>query len=40
MQLYKTNEECDCTATALIVDDNAFNLIPLEVMLKGLGIES
>lgn len=29
---------CDCEATALIVDDNALNLIPLEVILEGLGI--
>lgn len=32
--------ECGCRATALIVDDNAFNLIPLEVLLRGLGIET
>ena len=31
---------CGCEATALIVDDNAFNLIPLEVILSGLGIVS
>ena len=31
---------CGCEATALIVDDNAFNLIPLEVILQGLGIVS
>lgn len=34
----KGDEPCDCTATALIVDDNPFNLIPLEVLLQGLGI--
>ena len=29
---------CDCEATVLIVDDNPFNLIPLEVMLENIGI--
>ena len=33
-------KNCGCEATALIVDDNAFNLIPLEVILQGLGIVS
>ena len=29
---------CGCKATALIVDDSAFNLYPLKIMLRGLGI--
>ena len=29
---------CDCRATALIVDDNAFNLIPLSTLLQTLGV--
>lgn len=30
--------QCDCEATALIVDDNAFNLFPLEALLNEMGI--
>lgn len=46
MQMYSKDSvdnrigQCGCRATALIVDDNAFNLIPLEVLLRGLGIET
>ena len=29
---------CGCEATVLIVDDNALNLITLEMVLQGLGI--
>lgn len=29
---------CECTAIALIVDDNPFNLIPLDVLLSDCGI--
>ena len=29
---------CKCTATALLVDDAQFNMIPLEFMLTSLGI--
>eukprot|EP00353_Schmidingerella_taraikaensis_P012825 CAMPEP_0185588304 /NCGR_PEP_ID=MMETSP0434-20130131/52528_1 /TAXON_ID=626734 ORGANISM="Favella taraikaensis, Strain Fe Narragansett Bay" /NCGR_SAMPLE_ID=MMETSP0434 /ASSEMBLY_ACC=CAM_ASM_000379 /LENGTH=70 /DNA_ID=CAMNT_0028210847 /DNA_START=153 /DNA_END=364 /DNA_ORIENTATION=+ len=29
----KSKARCSCRATALIVDDNAFNLIPLEGLL-------
>lgn len=29
---------CDCKATILIVDDNMFNLVPLELMLDELNI--
>ena len=32
------SNECGCKATVLIVDDSAFNLIPLEYMLKKMGI--
>lgn len=28
--------ECNCESTVLIVDDNMFNLIPLELILKEL----
>ena len=31
-------KSCDCRATALIVDDNAFNLIPLSTLLQTLGV--
>ena len=29
--------DCKCEATCLLVDDNLFNLIPLEVMLSDIG---
>ena len=35
---FQEASQCDCEATVLIVDDNPFNLIPLEVMLGNIGI--
>ena len=29
---------CNCKATVLIVDDNYFNLIPLGILLQGMGL--
>lgn len=29
-----SNNDCNCQSTVLIVDDNMFNLIPLELILK------
>ena len=31
-------KNCECQATLLIVDDSAFNLIPLKMLLKNMGI--
>lgn len=36
----QNSASCDCQATVLIVDDNAFNLFPLEMMLRQLGLHS
>ena len=32
------DQVCDCEVTVLIVDDNAFNLLPLEMILGSMGI--
>ena len=34
------NTVCDCKATVLIVDDNVFNLYPLDMILQGMGLTS
>ena len=34
------NAVCNCKATVLIVDDNVFNLFPLEMILQGFGLFS
>jgi len=33
-ELKEESKECSCSAQILIVDDNMFNLIPLELILK------